>query len=64
MSTLEDIKTAEITMREAEAALRSYRKMPAADEALIRQLAAELKSATQKYVNLVLSMSLDCSDGR
>jgi hypothetical protein len=59
MATFDEVRTAEKSMRAAEKALRDYLDSPSCkqDANLHDQLAADLKAATTKYVNLVLLMN-------
>jgi hypothetical protein len=58
MSTLAEVRAAERSMREAQEAVRAYteRQAKAPDFDLHRQLAAELKAATDLYVQAVLDL--------
>jgi hypothetical protein len=59
MSSLAEVKAAERSMREAQDSLRAYteRQAKEADFNLHRQLAAELKAATDLYLQAVLDLN-------
>jgi hypothetical protein len=59
MATFDEVRTAEKAMRAADKALRTYLEKPACEQDVNvhDELAADLKVATHKYVNLVLLMN-------
>ena len=59
MSTLEEVRSAEKAMRDAEKTLRAYRARPASEQdgTVLHQLAADMKGTTQDYVSLVLMIN-------
>jgi hypothetical protein len=59
MATFDEVRTAEKAMRAADKALRAYLEKRACEQGinLHDELAADLKVATHKYVDLVLLMN-------
>jgi hypothetical protein len=59
MATIEDVRTAEKAMNEAQKALKAYteRQLSTPDRSLYRYLAAELRTATENYEKAVRELS-------
>ncbi|MGA7381652.1 MAG: hypothetical protein WBX03_12450 [Terriglobales bacterium] len=59
MATIEEVRTAEKAMKEAQEALRAYteRQSVAPDRGLHRHLAAELSRATENYLKAIFELN-------
>ncbi|MGA7379669.1 MAG: hypothetical protein WBX03_02360 [Terriglobales bacterium] len=64
MATIEEVRTAEKAMKEAQEALRAYteRQSVAPDRSLHRHLAAELSTATENYLKAIFELNSNQSN--